>query len=316
MAWVRRQLVEIALIYSNSHLRRCVACGAFYRHDRMRDTESGTAEERLRRTDDRTTIDLLLQALSILPRNPKTGTLQSLEDLLGPPEVDRPGIEAGEALAFYQAERLADPSLVPLLAPFAHKELAARALLACGAIDVLVESETLAATHGLGRSGAPEAEPALRARLKHENWQIRLSAAWGLGELGRGADALRAAMTPDEKWYQVREKAALALARVQDSRTLVDALRDEDWHNRWNTAEGIADVGLASPEVIDALKAALLDPRCGVPAPQLGALRALLSVGVPHDAVRELIEGAMGSHNARFDANLADCLKGLSERTR
>jgi HEAT repeat protein len=311
LAWVRTKLLEIAWVYSDSHLRRCPTCKVHYRHDRSRDTDSGTSEETLTRTDDDTTIGLLLQALQLFPANPKAGVLASLEALLGPPVVDRGGIEAGDARALFQAERTADPALAPLLAPHAHRELGARALAACGAIDVLAQSGTPAATRGLGRSGRPEAEPHLRRLLKHSDWHVRQAAAWALGELGLGADALQEAMLPDEEWFQVRETAAEALARVQDSGALVSALSDEDWHNRWNTAKAIAQLGQASKEVIEALRTAAIDPRCAVPAPQVGAVKALLAVGVPAAEVRALLEQAIGSGSDNLDKNLRCCLKQL-----
>lgn len=322
LAWAKKKLREIAWVQSYLHLRQCPDCQAYYSHVRFRDTASGTAQESLSHTDDATTIKLLLKALTYFPLSSKSGVRASLEELLGPPELDAAVLKAGNPnpygpnpaldLALYQAERLADPALVDDLTPYADTELGARALAACGAIGILADSGTPAAARGLGRSGSPDAAPHLVALLEHEQWQVRQSAAWALGELGAGADPLLALLHSGEPWGQVTRTAAEALARVLDTNSLVSALGDRDWSLRWETAKGIARTGRANAEIIDALRRAAIDPRGNVPAPQCGAVEALLAVGVPRADVQALLEEALASaSDENFAKNLRYCLRDL-----
>jgi hypothetical protein len=310
LAWVRTKLLTIAWVRSSTHVHRCPDCGAFYSHRRVRDTDSGTAEESLVHTDKAGTVSLLLTSLTYFPMTSKEGALSSLEELLGPPEVNRQAVAAGDPLALFQAGRTADPELSEQLEPHAAHELGARALAACGALAALVRSNTPAATRGLGRMGRQQAVPHLLQRLHHEDWRVRQSAAWALGEMGVEAPALLELLSSDEPWGQVKRATAEALARVQDSDTLVSALQDGDSSQRSYIARGLMEVGRADAAVIEALSAALVNCRAPSPAPQMDVMRALRAVAVPRTEVADLLEAAMAGPDGGH-RHLRYCLEHL-----
>lgn len=295
---------------------RCPACGALWLHWTTRDGDTGTSHEALTRLARGEAVQRLLAVLARYPDQDKSAAERALDELLGPPPplVELlPRARPGDGEALYQLARLGPAAAAarPALLPHAGQELVARVLGVGGAVAELAEAAargSAAAVRGLGRTGAREAVPALIALLRDglseavlarlpgiERWatpsQVAVSAAGALARLGAGEDALgeyveRGAIS------EAREAAALALGRLRATATLLRLLRSPDWTARWRAAQGLALAGVASPEVVDGLRQAALEPLYESPIARAEAFRTLIALGVDAAALEELLRAA------------------------
>jgi hypothetical protein len=116
---------------------------------------------------------------------------------------------------------------------------------------------------GEGRTASPAELQALREGVSHADPEIRLAAAWSIGQLGEGAAGLVPALATalHDGDLAVRGLAALALrdsgpAAGQALDPLVAALNDPDAGVRMMSAQAIASQGARAARVLEALIAA------------------------------------------------------------
>ncbi len=93
--------------------------------------------------------------------------------------------------------------------------------------------------------GPPAMEPLLES-MDHQDADVRLEAAWALGEIGdeRAVGPLVEALG-DEDWY-VRRQAAASLSHLKRRESvgpLVRALQSQDWHVRQQAARILGEIG-------------------------------------------------------------------------
>jgi HEAT repeat protein len=117
----------------------------------------------------------------------------------------------------------------------------------------------------------------LTEALKEEDWEVRISAAKSLGEIGNPAAVpglIEALADPDRS---MREMAAWALGRIR-STAAVPALsevsrNDVNWYVRYSAINALARIGDAA--ALSALNAALKDKQWPVREAAAQALRAI-----------------------------------------
>ena len=140
--------------------------------------------------------------------------------------------------------------------------------------------------HALGKIGA-KAVPALTARMKAGDPDLRIRFVTALGDVGPGAavaipDLARAAVDGDE---EIRTAAVEALgfvgkgsAAVTVIPVLISALKDPDSKVRANAVRGLSGIGPKTERVVPALVAALGDSNGAVAS---DASFALSKIGLP-----------------------------------
>ena len=113
---------------------------------------------------------------------------------------------------------------------------------------------------GERRQATPAERESLGEALGHADAEIRLAAAWSIGQLGEGAVGLVPALVPalGDRELAVRGLAALALrdagpAAVGALDPLVAALNDPDAGVRMMSAQAIASQGARAARVLGAL---------------------------------------------------------------
>jgi len=146
---------------------------------------------------------------------------------------------------------------------------------------------------GEGRTATPAELQALREALGHADAEIRLAAAWSIGQLGEGAAGLAPALVTAlrDGDLAVRGLAALALRDAGPAAEaaldpLVAALDDADAGVRMMSAQAIASQGPRAARVLEALIAACrrTDEHVHVQrslADALGAVGAAARVALP-----------------------------------
>jgi HEAT repeat protein len=278
---------------------RCPGCHALFRWYRERDSESGVTEESVRLLAGPETVKTLLSGLAWPDVEPKDGILEELAGRLHGPPPDGRDVTSGEAEALCRAELLGTAAgpLVPALERHVANELGARALAAAGAFDVLERAAARggrAAIRALARSGPQAAAPTLLAVLTGSTDHLaRCEAARGLGRLGAARDGVYAVFLACPE-SPVREACRDALAAMQATGLLLEALAMPDWSVRWAAAVALGAAGVATPEILTALKRAVLTPG-GPPIPRTSAAEALGALGLPRDELAALLGEGLDS---------------------
>ncbi len=272
---------------------RCPGCHAVFRWIRERDSDTGITDESVRRLDGPEAVDALLAGLAWPDVEPKAGILEELAARLPGAALDGRDVASGEAAALCRAELLgaAAGSLVPALERHVADELGARALAAAGAFEVLEREAARgvrAAIRALARSGPAAAAPTLLAVLTGSADHLaRCEAAHGLGRLGAARDGVYAVFLSCPQ-SPVREACRDALAAMKATGLLLEALAMPDWSVRWAAAVALGTAGVATPEILAALKRAVLTPG-GPPIPRTSAAETLEALGLPREELAVLL---------------------------
>lgn len=277
---------------------RCPACHAVFRWTRERDSDTGITDESVRRLDGPEAVKALLAGLAWPDVEPKAGILGELAARLPGPALDGLDVASGEAEALCRAELLgaAAGPLVPALERHVADELGARALAASGAFEVLERAAARgvrAAIRALARSGPAAATPTLLAVLTGSTDHLaRCEAAHGLGRLNAAPESVYAVFLASPQ-SPLREACRDALAAMRATGPLLEALGMPDWSVRWAAAVALGAAGVATPEVLAALKQSVLTPG-GPPIPRTSAAEALRTLGLPREELAALLAEGLG----------------------
>ncbi|MBN2584218.1 MAG: HEAT repeat domain-containing protein [Planctomycetes bacterium] len=152
----------------------------------------------------------------------------------------------------------------------------------------------------LGEGGYVEAVPSLMTALQDEHVEVRRGAAHSLGVLGKSeaADALAASM--DDQDGRVRVMAAWALAKLGDARgveRLTLLLKDSEVRSAVQAAEMLGVLG--DEDSAGALLEALGDDRAAVSGAAVMALRPFLK-GPQGDVIRGAMRQLEGSSKSPY----------------
>lgn len=211
------------------------------------------------------------------------------------------------------------PTLAKLLAELEYFEQAAviRALGSIGpnakeaipALAAAIPDGGMDAAKALGRIG-PMAVPALVKALKHEESDVRQSAAWGLRYLGPDAreavPALAALITPNEKAcsFAIQALGAIGPDASPAVPALVTVLRDGDQQLHYCTLQALREIGPSAKAAKAAVLAAMqTDDR----ESRWAAATALIAMGELSEAMPVILNALVGN-NAYYNIGASEIL--------
>lgn len=295
------RLSRLGVSFDSSDAYLCPACGAAFDWYRDRDSDTGITSERIHRLEGARAISVLIDTLAwpwpidkpaaLLEALRARVTGPTLEELLARTTFDREHLVRIELLGRAAA------ALAPKIEKTADTEAGARALAAIGAFDVLeaaARAGQRSAIRALARSGPASCEATLVAVLtKPSDPLARAEAASGLGRLGVQAELLERTLATCQDSTVINGcRDALAAMRATD--TLCRMLEASDWSIRRAAAEGLGAAGVATPQVLDALKAQLFRPS-NLLIVLMVAFEALMALGLTRDQLEAIITQAGAS---------------------